>query len=85
MERLSLPPLSSILVISRWRKDIDKRQCERDQVYSVKNSAASGIQTHTAIKVKKKRFTLKLKQCDDFFHNYDHVNWCGSRQKDGGG
>ena len=40
-EQLSLTPLSSISVISGWRKDIG-----RDQVYSVKNSAANGIQTH---------------------------------------
>ena len=30
----------------RMRKDIGKEQYARDQVYSVKNSAASGIQTH---------------------------------------
>ena len=45
-DQLSLTPLSSILVISGWRKDIGKEQYSRDQVYSVKNSAASGIQTH---------------------------------------
>ena len=44
--RLSLTPLSSISVISGWQKDIGKEQYARDQVYSVKNSAASGIQTH---------------------------------------
>ena len=45
-EQLSLTPLSSISVISGWRKDIDKEQFAGDQVYSVKNSTASGIQTH---------------------------------------
>ena len=37
-------PISCISVLSRWRKDISKEQYARDQVYSVKNSAASGIQ-----------------------------------------
>ena len=45
-EQLSLTPLSSISVISGGRKDIGQGQYARDQVYSVKNSAASGIQTH---------------------------------------
>ena len=41
-----LDALSNILVISGWLKDIGKEQYARDQVYIVKNSAASGIQTH---------------------------------------
>ena len=45
-EQLSLTHLSSISVISGWRKDIAKEQYARDQLYSVKNSAANGIQTH---------------------------------------
>ena len=45
MKQLSLTPLSNILVISRLRKNTLKEQYARDQVYSVKNSAASGIQT----------------------------------------
>ena len=46
MEQLSLTHLSSISVISRRRKDIGKEQYARDQVYSVKNSVASKIQTN---------------------------------------
>ena len=29
----------------------------------------------------KKEFSLKLKQYDERFHNYDQGNWCGSGQK----
>ena len=45
MEQLSLTPHLSILVIPRWRKNISKEQYARDQVFSAKNSSASGIQT----------------------------------------
>ena len=33
------------LIISRWWNDISKEQSARDQIYSVKDSAVSGIQT----------------------------------------
>ena len=29
--------------------------------------------------------SLKFKQYDDTFHNYEQVKWCGSRRKAGGG
>ena len=45
MEQLSWTPLSSILIISRWRNDISKEQYARDQIYSMKDPATSGIQT----------------------------------------
>ena len=45
-EQLSLTPLSSISVISGWWKDIGTEQYAKDQVYSKKNFAISGIQTH---------------------------------------
>ena len=73
-------PLSSISVISRLRKDISKEQYARNQVYSVKNSATSGIQPQHRY-LKEKSVSLKLKQYDDFFHSYDQVNQCGSGQK----
>ena len=34
-EQLSMTPLSSISVISGWRKDIGNDQYTRDQVYSL--------------------------------------------------
>ena len=45
MEQPSWTPLSSILIISRWWNDISKEQYAREQIYSVQDSAASGIQT----------------------------------------
>ena len=56
-EQLRLTPFSSISVISGWRKDIGKEQYARDQVYSVKNSAVSGIQTHHRL-IREKVFSL---------------------------
>ena len=45
MEQLRWTSLSSILIISRWWNDISKEQYARDQIYSVTDSAASGIPT----------------------------------------
>ena len=50
----------------------------------MKNSAASGIQTQQSLE-KEKVISLKFKQYDDTFHNYEQVKWCGSRRKAGGG
>ena len=42
------------------------------------------VSTPAPLSKGEKSVSLKLKQYDDFFHNYDQVNWCGSGQKSGG-